>query len=300
MTAGSAETARWVADNFGLVRVRSMEWVARGAVGEVHRLVTDTGAYAVKRAFWREDPDGVVESRARHEVAFVERCLGAGLLAPRPVLARDGSVLVRDASGTGWRVHVFAPGVVPDRSDLAARAVAVGTEWAPRMRARAAEFGELGARATSVPLRSPVLCHRDLKANNTLVERDGTRWLVDWDDVGAHDPAREVGTVLLHHVPDEAALGLLAAAYGAAGGAPLPEGPELFASGVAVWLNVLAGQVGVLLDAEAEPEHRAFALPKVRGLLEDVPAHDVLVRCGVVAARTANRERRVRPPTMGP
>lgn len=300
MTAGSAETARWVADNFGLVRVRSMEWVARGAVGEVHRLVTDTGAYAVKRAFWREDPDGVVESRARHEVAFVERCLGAGLLAPRPVLARDGSVLVRDASGTGWRVHVFAPGVVPDRSDLAARAVAVGTEWAPRMRARAAEFGELGARATSVPLRSPVLCHRDLKANNTLVERDGTRWLLDWDDVGAHDPAREVGTVLLHHVPDEAALGLLAAAYGAAGGAPLPEGPELFASGVAVWLNVLAGQVGVLLDAEAEPEHRAFALPKVRGLLEDVPAHDVLVRCGVVAARTANRERRVRPPTMGP
>ena len=247
---------------------------------------------------------------------------------------------MRDASGTGWRVHVFAPGVVPDRSDLAAqrwvleqgalihglaldpapgdtvhafytastvdwaelaaRAVAVGTEWAPRLRARAAEFGELGAWATSVPLRSPVLCHRDLKANNTLVERDGTRCLFDWDDVGAHDPAREVGTVLLHHVPDEAALGLLAAAYGAAGGAPLPEGPELFASGVAVWLNVLAGQVGVLLDAEAEPEHHEFALPKVRGLLEDVPAHDVLVRWGVVAARTANRERRVRPPTMGP
>ena len=117
--------------------------------------------------------------------------------------------------------------------------------------------------------------------------------------MSAHDPAREVGTVLLHHVPDDAALGLFAAAYSAAGGAPLPEGPELFASGVAVWLNVLAGQVGVLLDAEAEPEHHEFALPKVRGLLEDVPAHDVLVRWGVVAARTANRERRVRPPTMG-
>ena len=78
MTPEAAETARWVADRFALGTVCSMEWVARGATGEVHRLVTDTGPYAVKRAFWREDPDGVVESRARAEVSFVERCRAEG------------------------------------------------------------------------------------------------------------------------------------------------------------------------------------------------------------------------------
>ena len=56
MTPEAAETARWVADRFALGTVCSMEWVARGATGEVHRLVTDTGPYAVKRAFWRGGP----------------------------------------------------------------------------------------------------------------------------------------------------------------------------------------------------------------------------------------------------
>ena len=226
-------------------------------------------------------------------------------------------------------MHAFAGGVVPDRSDLPAqqwvieqgalihrlalepapgdtvhewytttevdwdgladRSADAGTDWAPLLRARAAEFAELGDWASGVPVGRVVLCHRDLKANNTLIEADGTRWLLDWDEVGAHDPAREVGTVLLHHVPDEAALATLAAAYGSAGGVELPEGAELFASGMAVWLNFLAGQVGVLLDPGSEPEHREFALPPVRGLLADVPGLGVLERCGRVAGRAANR-----------
>ena len=58
---------------------------------------------------------------------------------------------------------------------------------------------------------------------------------------------------------------------------------------MAVWLNFLAGQVGVLLDPGSEPEHREFALPPVRGLLADVPGLGVLERCGRVAGRAANR-----------
>ncbi|CAN7269825.1 aminoglycoside phosphotransferase family protein [Terrabacter sp. LjRoot27] len=340
MTPEAARTARWVADRFALGRVLSMEWVARGAMGEVHRLVTDAGAYAVKRAFWREDPDDVVESRARSEVDFVERCLSAGIAAPRPVPTPDGRVVARDAAGTGWRVHGFAPGIVPDRADLAAeqwvleqgalihrlalepapgdtvhdfytvsttdwaelarQARADGTDWAPRLQARAGELADLGGWASSVPLGETVLCHRDLKADNTLRQPDGTRWLLDWDDVGAHDPAREVGTVLLHHVADPAALVTVAAAYGAAGGVRLPDGPELFASGVAVWLNFLAAQTGVLLDPDSDPSHREFAVQPVLGLLEIMPTFEVLERCGRVAAQAANRERRVRPRTMGP
>ncbi|WP_344254750.1 phosphotransferase [Terrabacter carboxydivorans] len=331
--------ARWVADRFALGAVRSVEWVARGALGEVHRLVTDTGPYAVKRAFWREDPGDVVESRARFEVGLVERCVAAGVHAPRPVLTGDGTVVARDDSGTGWRVHEFAPGVVPDRSDIAAehwvlgqaalihrlegepmpgdtvhpfyrdcavdwsdladRAVASGADWAGGLRSRATELDDLGAWASSVPLGAPVLCHRDLRASNTLLDDDGTRWLLEWDEVSAHVPAREVGTVLLHHVPDEAALVTLAAAYGHVGGTELPEGAEPFASGVAVWLNFLAGQVEVLRDPDNDADHREFALPNLRGLVEDVPGMPALARCGVVAGQAANRARTRGPRTMG-
>lgn len=308
-------------------------------MGEVHRLVTDTGVYAVKRAFWREDPDGVVEQRARLEVGFVERCRAAGLRSPRPIVAADGVVIARDGAGTGWRVHEFAGGVVPERSDLAAQrwvleqgarihrlaiepapgdtlpewytraavdwadlaaeASAAGAEWAPRLRARATEFAELGAWAGAVPVGPLVQCHRDLKATNTLVEANGIRWLLDWDDVGAHDPVRETGTVLLHHVPDEAALMTLAATYGRAGGAALPEGADLFASGVTVWLNFLSGQARVLLDPTSEAQHRQFATGPVLGLLRDVPSLAVLARCGRVAAQAANREREAAARTMG-
>ena len=106
MTPEAAETARWVADRFALGTVCSMEWVARGATGEVHRLVTDTGPYAVKRAFWREDPDGVVESEpARGQ--FVERCRAEGVVPldlSSPLTARDRPRRRRDRLA----VHAFA------------------------------------------------------------------------------------------------------------------------------------------------------------------------------------------------
>jgi Ser/Thr protein kinase RdoA (MazF antagonist) len=339
-TGDAADTARWLAARFALGRVHGMARVARGASGEVHRLVSDQGAYAVKRAFWREATDEVVESRARVEVGLVERCRVAGLRAPSPVVSVDGSVVARDDRDRGWRVHDFAPGAARDRSDLpaerwvleqgavihrlaldpapgdavdewyttvargwehlAAGAEDAGADWPPLLRDRAAELADLGDWATSVPQGDLVLCHRDLTADNTLVEPDGTRWLLDWDDVGAHEPAREVGTVLLHHVRDEGALAVLAAAYGSAGGVELPEGAELFASGVAVWLNVLAAQVGVLLDSEAESEHQDFALPAVRGLLADLPPLGQLERCGLLAGQAANRARAARPRTMRP
>ena len=51
MTPEAAETARWVADRFALGTVRSMEWVARGATGEVHRLVTGPRAVCRQTRF---------------------------------------------------------------------------------------------------------------------------------------------------------------------------------------------------------------------------------------------------------
>jgi len=296
-------------------------------MGAVHRLDTTTGSFAVKRAFWQENPPEVAEALAEREVDLVERARGVGVRAPRPVRSRGGAVVAHDPEGVAWRVHEFAPGHVPHRSDedaqqwvlccgarihglglaagpgedvhpfyttvdvdwadLADRAGDSSADWAPRLAARCAELADLAAWASAAPLGPTRRCHRDLKANNTLLEPDGHRWLLDWEDAGAHDPAREVGTVLLHHVADEGALARLAAAYGAAGGVALPEGAGVFASGIAVWLNFLGGQIGVLLDPDAGAEHRAFATPKVRGLLDDVPDASALERCGRLAARAA-------------
>ncbi len=193
-------------------------------------------------------------------------------------------------------MHPFYTTVDVGWAALADRAVDAGADWAPRLAGRSAELADLAAWASATPLGPTRRCHRDLKANNTLLEPDGRRWLLDWEDAGPHDPAREVGTVLLHHVPDEGVLGRLAAAYGAAGGVALPEGAEVFASGIAVWLNFLGGQVGVLLDPDAGAEHHAFATPKVRGLLDDVPDASTLERCGRLVARAARDGAR----TMGP
>ena len=275
----------------------------------------------------------MAEARAECETDLVERCRAVGIRAPLPVRSVSGTLIVTDDAE--WRVHEFAPGVVPRRCDEDAhrwvleqgalihrldvepapgdsvdgwyttssadwagpvdRATDAGVERAPDLAGRAAELADLAAWATGSVLGPPRLCHRDLTVNNTLVEGDGTRWLLDWEDCGPHDPVREVGIVLIDHVRDDAVLARLPAAYGRTGGVDLPAGPTLFASGIAVWLNFLAAQVDVLLDAETAAEHREFARASVRGLLRDVPDARTLERCGTLVARAARDAAR----TMG-
>lgn len=127
-------------------------------------------------------------------------------------------------------------------------------------------------------------CHRDLQANNTLLDDDGRRWLLDWDNCGPQETWRELGTVLLPHVGDDAAVARIAGACRDAGGDDWPETPQLFATGLAVWLNFLHGQALVALGEAADPAHRAFAADKVAALVPGVPSMQAL-DCAATATR---------------
>ena len=102
----AAETAA----RFGLGEATSFAGpVARGRVGEIWRLDTERGSYAVKT--WRERPD-VTEVDA--DTALQEHFLGAGVPMPAPVRATDGAVLA-EVGGVPLRVHTWVDVLPEDR-----------------------------------------------------------------------------------------------------------------------------------------------------------------------------------------
>lgn len=307
--AGDEEGAdlRFVAAQFGLGRPRAVAVGARGAMGEIYRLDTDTGVYAVKRLLW-EVPE---ESAAEREVAFAQLCGTVGVPSPRVLRTAEGAILLPAGSAdTAWRVAEWVEGSTPARLDpavatwlagvagrihrladptpgvltdpwylrvdhrwdvIAARATAAGVAWAPRLRSRLRELGEAATWVSSQPEGRSVRCHRDLKADNTLRTAE-QRWvLLDWDNVGPLAPWREMGTLLVHWWRRPDVLAQLTRTYRQAGGPPYPAGASVFASGMAQWLNFLGAQAAVLLDPGSVPADREFARPRVTGLLRDIP-----------------------------
>ncbi len=122
------------------------------------------------------------------------------------------------------------------------------------------------------------MCHRDVKAVNTLLGPGGERWLLDWDNCGPLESWREFGNLLLHHVGRDLAVVDIVGAYRDAGGCALPASPAVFATGVAVWLNFLHGQALVALDDAADREHRKFAAAGVTALVDGMPTVRALER----------------------
>ena len=152
-------------------------------------------------------------------------------------------------------------------------ASARGLPWAGRLADVVPELEGLSELVNRQPTGAAVWCHRDLNGSNVLAGPGG-RWLVDWDNAGPLEPWRELGALLTEHLDDPAALTRLATAYAGAGGpltpggrgsAELPAGAAFFATGLAIWLNFLAGQVEEVLRADAG--HRDWALARVDGLL---------------------------------
>jgi Ser/Thr protein kinase RdoA (MazF antagonist) len=92
MAAQTPPDARAAAAEFGLGRVLGEPVVAaRGELGRIWRLETATGRWALKELL-RPRPEAA--SQALADVAFQEAALTAGIPMPRPIVARDGSVLV--------------------------------------------------------------------------------------------------------------------------------------------------------------------------------------------------------------
>jgi Ser/Thr protein kinase RdoA (MazF antagonist) len=102
----SPPLAQQVTDGFGLGTPRRMTWTAQGAMGQVWRLDTEAGSYAVKESLQRQDPTSF-ELQLRFAAAVSERAHEAGLVVPGPVRSTAGPLLlpIRAKHGTEPR-HV--------------------------------------------------------------------------------------------------------------------------------------------------------------------------------------------------
>ncbi len=200
--------------------------VARGEVGQVWRLTTSLGSWAVKEPF---EAPSIAE--VNDDAAFQDVVARTGLDMPPVVRTEGGDVLADVGSATvrvyGWvdlgerdpwldpatvghivasihRVkHIGDNPVDPwytdpigaDRWDqLIQQLSAAGAVFAERLAAWRDELVEL-EQLLEWPSELQT-CHRDLFADNVLRTPSGSVSVIDWENSGLADPSQELGLVL--------------------------------------------------------------------------------------------------------
>lgn len=223
-----------VAERFGLGDVPLLEGpVARGQLGQIWRLTTAGGSFAVKEWFAGPDP-----SVADQDAAFSSRARAAGLCTPKVVPTTDGQVTaylddtmvrvfewvdllprtpeldpVRVAEAVALLHRVggpteepvdrwFSEGFGPDAWHALHEHLA--EEQAPF----ADDLGELLGPMVEVesvmePHEAPIVCHRDLWAENVLGTADGRICIIDFENMGPADPSQELAMVLFEFGDDD-------------------------------------------------------------------------------------------------
>ncbi|MGH3335630.1 MAG: aminoglycoside phosphotransferase family protein [Nocardioides sp.] len=223
--------------------------VAAGRLGDVWRLSTDRGDFAVKDARFPVDRDEVAI-----DAAYQDRVRSHGVPMPAVVRTPDGDALVQLGSGPArvyaWvdvlpRERALDPATVGalvagiHRVQVATRSpvdpwyvVAVGEpawrDLTARLRDARAPFADrleslvpdvLAAEALLVETDAVQVCHRDLWADNVLRTPDAGLVVLDWENSGPGDPAGELGVVLFEFgLGDPARMRDLFASYVEAGG----------------------------------------------------------------------------------
>jgi Ser/Thr protein kinase RdoA (MazF antagonist) len=263
--------------------------VARGRQGEVWRLDTVDGRWAVKVPFHECAEDGVRES-----VLFQETACAAGVPGPRVHRAADGRVFAR-VGGRQVRVYewvdlgrptqlldpelVGATVAAMHRVRLAAGSPAdpwytepVGAAGWDRLieqlHAAGAPFaGRLGSlRDELVALESWLeppatlqTCHRDLWADNVLPTARGL-CVIDWENSGPADPGQELACVLFEFGRTDAGRArALLSAYAAAGGPGAVARPADFTMLIAQLGHIAQIAAGDWLAPNARNPDRAGA-----------------------------------------
>ncbi len=221
----------------------------RGQLGQVWRLTTADGRFAVKEWFAGIDPASI-----EADAAFADRAREHGVRIPAVVRGVSGDVVVEvggdplrvwewvdlgartrrlDPSAVGElvaRLHRCAP--ASDEPVGAWFAAGFGEEsWQAldeQVTAHEAPFAEDLARllpdlvaveSVIEPHASPIVCHRDLWADNVLPDEAGRPWAVDFENLGPADPAQELAMVLFEFGDgDPSRARALNDAYLAAGG----------------------------------------------------------------------------------
>src|SRR3954452_22572625 len=244
--------AQAIADAFGLGRAESLsEPVARGELGQVRRLVTDQGIWAIKESL--EELRGADVAAIERSSAFHLACWQAGIPTPQPRPAADR--FVADVGGElvlayTW-VEIADPDPWLDPEAVGSLLAALHTLSHPGEGAVDARFeapigererrpvlkasrtaappsvdhlAELLPRLVEVesiltPMERVQTCHLDLWADNLRRTTGGDLCVIDFDNCGPADPSRELAMVLFEFGrEDEARWRTLDAAYRDAGG----------------------------------------------------------------------------------
>jgi aminoglycoside phosphotransferase (APT) family kinase protein len=200
--------------------------VARGEVGEVWKLTTNAGSWAVKMPFVAP-PFAEAEDDGRYQDAV----RSTGVPMPALLRTRDGASIA-DVGGVALRVYEW---VELQARDPRLDPVTVGTVVAAIHRVRhiganpvdawyvdpvgapawdqlvadviaarapfAAQLAELRDDLVELETllaepRDLQTCHRDLFADNVLSTADGSVCVIDWENSGLADPSQELGLVL--------------------------------------------------------------------------------------------------------
>ncbi len=224
-----------LAEHFGLADAPhlSSEPVARGKQGEVWRLDTADGRWAVKVPF-----GAVSEDDVRLGTVFQEAAHTAGVPTPQVRRTTDGRVFAR-LHDRQVRVYEWVDLLPPDRGlhpgrigeiVAAIHRVSVDEVDAPHPwyheRVGAARWDQLveQLREAGAPfahrladLRDELvalewwieppemlqICHRDLWADNLLPMAEGGVCVIDWENSGAADPNQELACVLFEFGRDD-------------------------------------------------------------------------------------------------
>lgn len=285
--------------------VEAPTFVARGAMGEVWKVVTETGAWAAKSLFeWVEPP-------ARPTDVDVQLAAhAAGIRLPLPILAAGGAAVV-GVSGRRHRVYEWvdldaslALPATPARAaeagallgrlhqldvdaedevddwyttaapagELAAigeRATASGRPWAPAF-VEALPVVEVLLRYVADEHAEARLCHRDVNPSNLLpAAGDGPLVVLDWENCGPLAPDEELASAMqVWTSGGEARLESARAlldAYRAVGGDADLDPGRSWSMAVCTSVNFLA-HMGE--QALADDVHRAFAEEQLRQMCD--------------------------------
>ena len=289
-----------VADRFDLGPDARLEVEAvRGEQGQVRRLVTARGTYAVKESFGTVDAD-----EAQRTALFQVACHDAGAPCPRPLPDRDGLYLaviddlpirvqtwadVHDADPmvdptvVGAVVAQLHTVVVPASEQphwwgtdpvgreewraLVKVAKAAGAPFAGRLDSLVP--GLLAMEELLTPMTGAQWCHLDLWADNLRLTPDGAACVVDFDNAGPGDPSRELAMVLFEFARTaRERVEQLVSAYDASGGRGRVTRAEDFGLTIAQLHHIGRYQVLGWLDAR-DPEARARAHAGVSEFVDD-------------------------------
>ena len=200
--------------------------VARGEIGQVWRLTTSLGAFAVKEQF-----EPIPEEEVREHADYQEAAHVAGIPSPAVVRAGDGRASI-DLRSTqvrvfGWvdllerdpnidpaevgevvaAIHGLRfPGRLPTdpwytepvgRERWDALVVGLQADGAP-FASRLAELRDelVALEGLIEEPRELQTCHRDLWADNVLRTSEGGLCVIDWENCGLADPSQELALVL--------------------------------------------------------------------------------------------------------